>query len=222
MLSPASVNSEWSAPGNARHSGVLAQRAAAASAATRGDSIGSTIRGDEMSSAMPPNSNRVSPLFLRTPLRIGEDGRMERVPEKKVPVLQRQSYQNRQSPELLSPELPEQQAPGKLESGAILGIHNMYVVLPQFVINAVSSLVFAWLGSSSSGSGGDASGKAMRSAEFMAMEEVFAAMAGSGSSEAVGTVLRIGGASALVAAVLTVFLFDRQRVRTYVAARTGQ
>ncbi|KAJ1731912.1 hypothetical protein LPJ72_003698 [Coemansia sp. Benny D160-2] len=217
MLSPASVSSEWSAPANARHSGVLAQRAAAAA---RGDSIGSTIRGDEMSSAMPPNSsNRVSPLFLRTPLRIGEDGRMERVPEQKAPVLRRQNqnHQTRQSPELPSPELPEQQAPGKLESGAILGIHNMYVVLPQFVINAVSSLVFAWLGSSS---GGDASGKAMRSAEFMAVEEVFAAMAGGG--EAVGTVLRIGGASALVAAVLTVFLFDRQRVRAYVAARTGQ
>ncbi|KAJ2654554.1 hypothetical protein IWW48_006029 [Coemansia sp. RSA 1200] len=225
MLSPASVNSEWSAPANGRHSSAIAQRAAAA-AATRGDSIGSTIRGDEIPPAMPPNSNRMSPLFLRAPLRIGEDGRMERVPEQKSPVLQRQNHQHHQLPGL-SPGLPEQQAPERLESGAILGIHNMYVVLPQFVINAVSSLVFAWLGSSSSGNGSGASGaavagKTMRSAEFMAME-VFAAMAGSSSSrEAVGTVLRIGGASALVAAVLTVFLFDRQRVRAYVAARTAQ
>ncbi|KAJ2745452.1 mitochondrial splicing system protein [Coemansia sp. BCRC 34301] len=78
------------------------------------------------------------------------------------------------------------------ESGMILGIHNMYVVFPQFFINGVSSLVFAWLGRKDSESG---------------------------SVEPVGFVLRIGGASALVAAALTMFLFDRQGVRDYVLGR---
>ncbi|KAI9477185.1 sugar transporter [Coemansia mojavensis] len=90
-----------------------------------------------------------------------------------------------------------QQQHEKLESGTILGIHNMYVVFPQFVINAVSSLVFAWLGS-----------------------EPTTHSQGS-RREAVGWVLRIGGASALIAAMMTFMLFDRQRVRAYVVQQNN-
>ncbi|KAJ2088116.1 hypothetical protein IW138_004455 [Coemansia sp. RSA 986] len=170
--------------------------------AARGDSIASTIRGDEIPS--PPNSK-----FFKTPLRIGDDGHMG-PPAKQPEALSEQQQQ------LLLPPPPPPPQREKLESGAILGIHNMYVVLPQFVINAVSSLVFAWLG----GSTNDAGSKALRSVEFMAMDTAFSAMSGGGTigREAVGAVLRIGGVSALVAAALTLFLFDRQRVREYIAS----
>ncbi|KAJ1720639.1 hypothetical protein LPJ53_004747 [Coemansia erecta] len=101
----------------------------------------------------------------------------------------------------------------RLEGGAILGIHNMYVVLPQFVINAVSSLVFAWLGSSVPSSGHH---DGVRTVEFLAIEKVTSMVFGEGANEAVGFVLRIGGCSALVAAAMTVFLFDRQGMRVFV------
>ncbi|KAJ1780818.1 hypothetical protein LPJ59_007182, partial [Coemansia sp. RSA 2399] len=54
------------------------------------------------------------------------------------------------------------------------------------------------------------------------MDAAYSVLGGGGSpaaGEAVGTVLRIGGASALVAAALTLFLFDRRRVREYVASQ---
>ncbi|ORX74074.1 hypothetical protein DL89DRAFT_273659 [Linderina pennispora] len=41
----------------------------------------------------------------------------------------------------------EPSADDRLAAGTILGIHNMYVVLPQFLINGIASLVFAWFGS---------------------------------------------------------------------------
>ncbi|KAJ2810101.1 hypothetical protein H4S07_002867, partial [Coemansia furcata] len=96
----------------------------------------------------------------------------------------------------------------RLESGTILGIHNMYVVFPQFFINGVSSLIFAWLGHKDGGVAG------ARSVEYLAMSTV-------AGVEPVGFVLRIGGVSALVAAGLTVFLFDRQRVREFVTRIGG-
>ncbi|KAI9229419.1 MAG: sugar transporter [Piptocephalis tieghemiana] len=69
-----------------------------------------------------------------------------------------------------------------LEAGAILGIHNVYVVLPQFLITFVASIVFALL-----------EGPAPEHKETADGEEAH-------SADAIGWVLRIGGASALVAA----------------------
>ncbi|KAJ2348911.1 hypothetical protein GGH92_002682 [Coemansia sp. RSA 2673] len=103
----------------------------------------------------------------------------------------------------------------RLESGTILGIHNMYVVFPQFFINGVSSLVFAWLGHHSDGLPRP---PGVRSVEFLAMSTLLSYVhVSDGGVEPVGFVLRIGGVSALVAAGLTVFLYDRQRVRDYIA-----
>ncbi|KAJ2800141.1 hypothetical protein H4R20_004170 [Coemansia guatemalensis] len=100
----------------------------------------------------------------------------------------------------------------------ILGIHNMYVVFPQFVINAISSLIFAWLGRGSTTDSDPDSGNSVRSVEFMAMDAVLTIFSGDigNRNEAIGSVLRIGGVSALIAAAMTYFLFDRQRVRAYV------
>ncbi|KAJ2538030.1 hypothetical protein EV175_006551 [Coemansia sp. RSA 1933] len=171
--------------------------------AVRGDSIASTIGAEEPS--LPPNSTRVQ-LLKTLPLRAGEDDRLV-------------EHSNSSS--------SAQPRREKLESGAILGIHNMYVVLPQFVINALSSLVFAWLGGGSAeagnpGDSGSSQAPLLRSVEFMAMDAAFSTLSGgsavAGGREAVGTVLRIGGASALVAAVLTLFLFDRRHVREYISA----
>ncbi|KAJ2774575.1 hypothetical protein IWQ57_000757 [Coemansia nantahalensis] len=113
-----------------------------------------------------------------------------------------------------SPQAPRQ----KLDSGTILGIHNMYVVFPQFVINAISTLVFAWLGGSSLTTVADAPPPA-RSVEFLALDAVYARLtaAGGGGAGSVGVVLRIGGVSALLAAATTFFLFDRRRIRAYIA-----
>ncbi|KAJ2688958.1 hypothetical protein IWW39_001837 [Coemansia spiralis] len=97
----------------------------------------------------------------------------------------------------------------RLESGMVLGIHNMYVVFPQFFINGVSSLVFAWLGHEGSPAGA-------RSVEALAMSRLVS-LASKGSTEPVGFVLRIGGVSALVAAGLTVLLYDRRGVREYIS-----
>ncbi|KAJ2757363.1 hypothetical protein GGI19_000082 [Coemansia pectinata] len=116
---------------------------------------------------------------------------------------------------------PQAESPGakindeRLESGTILGIHNMYVVFPQFFINGVSSLIFAWLGHHSDGLPRP---PGARSVEFLAMSTLMSYVrVNDGGVEPVGFVLRIGGVSALVAAGLTVFLYDRQRVREYIA-----
>ncbi|KAJ1726600.1 hypothetical protein LPJ61_005078, partial [Coemansia biformis] len=109
-----------------------------------------------------------------------------------------------------------------LESGTILGIHNMYVVFPQFAINAISTLIFAWLGGGAGSNTRTASSNLpIRSVEFMAMDAVFARLSGGadigGGGDVIGLVLRIGGTSALVAAAMTSLLFDRQRIRAYAA-----
>ncbi|KAJ1817930.1 hypothetical protein LPJ56_003953 [Coemansia sp. RSA 2599] len=160
--------------------------AVAAAAETRGDSIGSTVRAFDDDE---DRSTVRSSLFALN----GDTARTLHENETRT----------------------QTSAEDRLEGGAILGIHNMYVVLPQFVINAVSSLVFAWLGAHQQGghSGGTNS---IRTVEFMAVQSLVGLFAKEGSTEAVGFVLRIGGCSALVAAALTVFLYDRQRMRAYV------
>ncbi|KAJ2063464.1 hypothetical protein GGI17_001680 [Coemansia sp. S146] len=158
------------------------------------ESISSTIQDDAVSSV---SATSRSALFLKAP-----------VPP---PPSQR-----------VCPPPPQAESPGakitndeRLESGTILGIHNMYVVFPQFFINGVSSLIFAWLGHHSDGLPRP---PGARSVELLAMSTLMSYVSvNDGGVEPVGFVLRIGGVSALVAAGLTVFLYDRQRVREYIA-----
>ncbi|KAI8323674.1 MFS general substrate transporter, partial [Martensiomyces pterosporus] len=182
--------------------------------AARGDSIGSTILDDDTANAGGEGSERASVLFAKHPIARASGGGLRTSSQAHHHALDL-SFKKRQSKKpLVSLRRPH------LEAGTILGIHNMYVVFPQFVINAVSSLVFAWFGGNSS-SGGSEHGAA-RSVEYLAMNALFsssstaAALADSGN-EVVGWVLRIGGVSALVAAAFTLFLYDRQRVRRHVA-----
>ncbi|KAJ1835985.1 hypothetical protein LPJ63_000701 [Coemansia sp. RSA 2711] len=181
-------------------------------AALRGESIASTIQCDDDDVAAPAPSlysqqSARSPLFLRGISRAELDQRADSVGSvrRDAPLCEAA---------VDAPARADEAPREKLESGTILGIHNMYVVFPQFVINAISSLVFAWLGS-----GSTTHSMGMRSVEFMAMDSVVARLSGgapAAGGEAVGWVLRIGGVSALAAAAATLFLFDRQRVRAYV------
>ncbi|TXT15735.1 hypothetical protein VHUM_00238 [Vanrija humicola] len=74
------------------------------------------------------------------------------------------------------------------KAGIILGIHNVFIVLPQFVSTAISSLVFAIMAP-----GGGAKDAADESAISGAAK---------GSPNAVGVIFRIGGLSAAIGAYL--------------------
>merc|ERR1712093_372413 len=91
------------------------------------------------------------------------------------------------------------------QAGAILGIANIFVVLPQFVTSFISSIVFAFIAPAASsdstaspGSGipdpppfGDVDRRLMSRAGMHV---------GAASDDAIGFVFRVGGVSALVAA----------------------
>ncbi|RKP33484.1 hypothetical protein BJ085DRAFT_3030, partial [Dimargaris cristalligena] len=72
-----------------------------------------------------------------------------------------------------------------LSAGIILGIHNMFVVMPQFLISFVSSIIFALFESGSN------------SAEAGAHEPA------DNNAVTIGWILRIGGVASLVAAYLS-------------------
>ncbi|KAF9359220.1 hypothetical protein BGX34_008503 [Mortierella sp. NVP85] len=78
-------------------------------------------------------------------------------------------------------------------AGALLGIHNIYIVLPQFLVSFLSSLVFAAIEPHPSGSGdSDASDQP-------------------GNPETIGVMLRIGGIMAGIAALLSLKLWQQPR-----------
>lgn len=72
-------------------------------------------------------------------------------------------------------------------SGLLLGIHNVYVVMPQFVTSLIAAGVFALLAPSAPSDDGHMPG------EHVPI----------GDHDSVGWVLRIGGVSAIIAGVLT-------------------
>ncbi|KAJ1677647.1 hypothetical protein EV182_005725 [Spiromyces aspiralis] len=148
------------------------------------------------------------------------------------------------------------------DSGVYLGIHNMYIVFPQFAINAISSIVFAILSpdssasnvhgslphvhqphpSSSSSSSSPSSPPLPQLASLLSSSspqssfnieridmlllrvivgyyQVRRQQNGGGASaghDAVGWVLRIGGLSAFVSAVLSLFVMNRKQVFDYI------
>ncbi|KAJ2454228.1 hypothetical protein EV183_001713 [Coemansia sp. RSA 2336] len=218
-----SVSSSWRRPHDLLGPGHTA---------LRGDSIASTIQFDDDDAANAPsalysqsNSSGRSPLFLKGVSRSISSNLQQQQQQQQPAQFASEDYGSAllryEDEDQADDSQQQQQQHEKLESGTILGIHNMYVVFPQFVINAVSSLVFAWLSSEPT-----THSQGSRSVEFMAMDAVFNRMSGgglpaTGSREAVGWVLRIGGVSALIAAMMTFMLFDRQRVRAYVVQQNN-
>jgi solute carrier family 45 protein 1/2/4 len=79
-----------------------------------------------------------------------------------------------------SPAPPEASTADK--AGLILGIHNVFIVLPQFLITAISAVIFHWMDAA------PAAGEKRAAAE------------GPASPDAVGLVFRIGGVSAAAGA----------------------
>ncbi|SPO22405.1 related to general alpha-glucoside permease [Ustilago trichophora] len=81
-------------------------------------------------------------------------------------------------------------------AGTVLGLHNIAVVIPQFLVTAVSSLIFAIM-ESGSDNGQDRGGA----------DE--GATPGGRNSDALGIIFRLGGICALVAGILAVRLVRR-------------
>lgn len=82
-------------------------------------------------------------------------------------------------------------------AGALLGIHNIYIVLPQFLVSFLSSLVFAAIEPKAS-SPGD-------STTELPVEEA------AGNPDTIGVMLRFGGVMAGIAALLSIRLWKQPR-----------
>jgi len=91
-----------------------------------------------------------------------------------------------------SPALLDTHSNGEhpIDAGIALGIHNIYIVFPQFVINVLSSLIFAAL-------------------HKVGDENLGHGHGGEGSSEAFAWVMRLGGVSAIVAGILSLCVKDK-------------
>ncbi|KAJ1981559.1 hypothetical protein H4R34_002028 [Dimargaris verticillata] len=89
-----------------------------------------------------------------------------------------------------------------LSSGIILGIHNMYVVFPQFVISFVSSVIFALF---------DSIHPAAHQPVSSSPAPVHPTEGDPDNAEAIAWVLRVGGLSSVVAAYLATRLFTSRR-----------
>lgn len=85
------------------------------------------------------------------------------------------------------------------KAGLILGIHNVFIVLPQFVITFISSIVFMIMEPA----------KGTEAAPAAAADGAAATTDGPSSPNAVGLVFRIGGTAAAVGAFLSYRLAQR-------------
>ncbi|KAF9934800.1 hypothetical protein FBU30_000094 [Linnemannia zychae] len=83
-------------------------------------------------------------------------------------------------------------------AGALLGIHNIYIVLPQFLVSFLSSLVFAAI--EPHGGGGEGG-----EGDHQATEET------AGNPDTIGVMLRFGGIMAGIAALLSLRLWKQPR-----------
>ncbi|PSS34162.1 hypothetical protein PHLCEN_2v1779 [Hermanssonia centrifuga] len=130
----------------------------------------------------------------------------------------RASYLDVRSPEGSSRHVgdsgTEQQQPGKKglasKAGIIIGIHNIFIVMPQFVITAISSIIFAVMssGAPEQESPGDTGGNhtVPDASTIVELSTRAAATARGGGPNAYAIVFRLGGVAAIVAFVLTVRL----------------
>lgn len=96
----------------------------------------------------------------------------------------------------LSPGSPSPDAGTADKAGLILGIHNVFIVLPQFLITAISAVIFRIMDAPAP-TPGEAAARAA------------AADDGPSSPDAVGLVFRIGGVSAAIGAYLSYRLAAR-------------
>ncbi|THH26896.1 hypothetical protein EUX98_g7285 [Antrodiella citrinella] len=108
------------------------------------------------------------------------------------------------------------------KAGIILGIHNIFIVLPQFVISGLSSVIFALfdpeksdpgIGIPTPGTNGTEPTGNSTLAAFISREGISGSSAGPTSY---AIVFRLGGLSALVAFVLTVSLKSKPSTRAAV------
>ena len=91
-------------------------------------------------------------------------------------------------------------------AGTVLGLHNIAVVIPQFLVTAISSLIFAIMEPSSSGNQehqGNTGGAGDGGSGGTDTD------AGGKNSDALGIIFRLGGCCALVAGILAVRLVRR-------------
>ncbi|KAG0210118.1 hypothetical protein BGX28_009659 [Mortierella sp. GBA30] len=111
---------------------------------------------------------------------------------------ERQQQEDRRSvlntPRAMTPQISSSSVSPSSEpssAGALLGIHNMYVVVPQFLVSFLSSLVFAAIESKVEGDG--------------QVEQ------GTGNPETIGVMLRFGGVMAGIAALLSLKLWTQPK-----------
>ncbi|KAF9185494.1 hypothetical protein BGZ51_006604 [Haplosporangium sp. Z 767] len=91
-----------------------------------------------------------------------------------------------------------------LDAGLVLGVHNMYIVFPQFVDALIASCLFAMIGSiPQNGGPSPPDGHSPNPGQGFVNASYGAVIFGADDPEPVGWVLRFGGLMALVAAYLT-------------------
>lgn len=97
------------------------------------------------------------------------------------------------------------------KAGIILGIHNIFVVIPQFLISGISSVIFALTGS---GEGEDRNpGDLAKNGTAIDLADREGLAARAGGPESYAYVFRLGGLAAAVAFVLTIKLSRHMRRR---------
>ncbi|KAI5475906.1 MFS transporter, sucrose transport protein [Pseudohyphozyma bogoriensis] len=113
------------------------------------------------------------------------------------------------------------------QAGVVLGCHNIYIVLPQFLVTALSALIFALFAPQHSVAG---AGHALPTNETMidALPDITRTLlrraedSSAGGWDALGMIFRIGGISAAISAVLCWKMTrERDRERTRRIRGTG-
>lgn len=84
-----------------------------------------------------------------------------------------------------------------LQAGSVLGLHNVAVVIPQFLVTALSSLIFAIMEPSSNDD------------QKTPSQDDSAGQVEASNGDALGLIFRLGGCCALVAGILAVRLVRR-------------
>ncbi|KAF9093521.1 hypothetical protein BGX23_003231 [Mortierella sp. AD031] len=120
-----------------------------------------------------------------------------RNPKKYRPVQERQSStSNHGTPTSTSPSSSTPHASEASSAGALLGIHNIYIVLPQFLVSFLSSLVFAAIEPKSNES---------------ATGDQVPVEGSAGNPNTIGVMMRFGGVMAGIAALLSLRLWKQPR-----------
>jgi len=101
------------------------------------------------------------------------------------------------------------------KAGIILGIHNIAIVVPQFLVTALCALVFALLEPNRSISAHPANGVPVANTTSVSSDIPVGDVPPQGGKDSIGVVMRIGGVSALVACYYTLRLARELGSGTY-------